>query len=412
MGCTPEGALWLMQSLNPFSDWECDPVGMPDTDGNRSVIYKIPLNMTISAPPSAAGGPWDCNIFMLPLLSDTRVQQYDFSTNYGALTQQALGSVYFANFVNAIAVPAGNPTGPNTTTNLPLWDVVAPVWSRLGFDAWCFGQGRLVSAGVEAYNVTKVTELGGQVTAYRLPQSKFINSVSTQDGTLGDVWATTNTPVMQAVLWPISQASALLLTESKLWKAADGGYIIATMSETANPYMTVNSKQTVFANNTSVPGQTTGAVNVTAMAGKTRQQNVSIVGEPVNYYDGNYVGPWNSGGLYFSGLSNETQLQVVLTGFFEVAPQPTDKTVTLARQACPYDPVALELYSRAMQFLPVGDVVANNANGDWFRKLCNVLADVAEPIGNIVGAFVPGASMVGSVISRGARMATNVFPKQ
>jgi len=154
----------------------------------------------------------------------------------------------------------------------------------------------------------------------------------------------------------------------------------------------------VYVQNNGVSGSTTAALaqnplNITPIGG----------GTPYNLYTANFLGPVDTNGAYFYNLPNATVLTAVLTAFVEVSPVAKDSTAPLAKECCPFDPLAIELMARVTQTMAVGDMVKNNANGDWFRKICNILADVAEPIGQAIGCFVPGAAMVGSTIAKGAR---------
>jgi len=405
MGCTPEGALWLMQSLNPFSDWKADAVGFPDTDGSRSVVYRVPLQMAVNAGSNGAigNGQFDVNFFFLPTLTSgasDSLSNFDYNQTNGILSQSASGAwpTFNFGFLNAVVVPSGTATGPVGGSSLA--NMANATVLTLGLDTYIKGNGRVVSWGLEVYNNTPVLSIGGAVTVYRQPQShSYASSLTIGNPAGGPVVLDFGTQYSRIMnLWPTTSADALVLSQSKQWNASDGAYVIGTASASENPYTQKACQKVVYVQNN---GAT--LANTTALA----QNPLTITpiggGTAYNLYTANFLGPVDTNGAYFFNLPNATVLTAVLTAFVEVAPVAKDQTAPLAKECCPFDPLAIELMARVTQTMSVGDMVKNNANGDWFRKICNILADVAEPIGQAIGCFVPGASMVGSTIAKGAR---------
>lgn len=411
LGCTPEGALWLMQTLNPFSDWKADSVGYPDEDGSRSVVFRVPLQIPITAASNGAigSGQFDVNFFFLPSLTagagTNIMQNFDYQPNTGVLSQSIAGTwpTFNFGFFNAVIVPAGQSTAPHTTSSPLVLDNAVVL--NLGLDSFIKGNGRIVSWGLEVYNNTPAIAIGGNVTTYRQTQSHELSTSFTviNPPSGGPTYSDTAPQLSRIMnLWPSSSSQALLLNNSKQWNASEGAYVIGTMSASENPYSQRTNMKLIY-----LASSNPGATSVPALA-QTPQTVSPVSGSPLFLYDGNYLGPVDTNGAYFFNLPNATVLTAIVTAFVEVSPLTTDTTVTLAKSCTPFDPVALELLARVQQTLAVGDIVANNAGGEWFRKICAVLAEVAEPIGNAIGCFIPGAAMAGSLISKGAKLGTQM----
>jgi len=106
--------------------------------------------------------------------------------------------------------------------------------------------------------------------------------------------------------------------------------------------------------------------------------------------------PYDISGAVFSGLNQQTTLQVTARYFVERLPAISDPNLlVLARNPCPYDPMVLELYSRTILELPVGVKVGENPLGEWFFDILQTLAGIAPVIGS---AFGPIGAAVGTAV--------------
>jgi len=132
----------------------------------------------------------------------------------------------------------------------------------------------------------------------------------------------------------------------------------------------------------------------------------ALMGVPQKYV------PFNSTGVMMSGLSPTSTFRIKMKMYVERAPHFNDVTIApLATPSAPYDATVLRLYSAALSQLPVAVPVSMNAFGDWFADVLSVIADVAGPIGSLVGG-APG-SLIGAAASGLARTVSSaVRPKK
>jgi hypothetical protein len=93
---------------------------------------------------------------------------------------------------------------------------------------------------------------------------------------------------------------------------------------------------------------------------------------------------FNIAGAYFSGLSNQTTLQVQLLRYYERFPSATvdadQPLVVLAKPSCRFDPTALEAYSAMLRHIPTGVPARYNGLGDWFREAAETVRDIVSPV--------------------------------
>jgi hypothetical protein len=123
--------------------------------------------------------------------------------------------------------------------------------------------------------------------------------------------------------------------------------------------------------------------------------------------------PWDISGCVFSGLNPNSTLQVNLKLLFERVPSQSNKDLlVLARTPPGYDGMALEIYSKAMEKLPVGVPVGENPLGEWFADVLKVVGDVAPVVGDFVGNFVPGVKIAGNLIGAGAKAGHSALVKK
>jgi len=93
----------------------------------------------------------------------------------------------------------------------------------------------------------------------------------------------------------------------------------------------------------------------------------------------------------------------------ERMPGPTETDlVVLATPSAPFDPLALELYSRCIRDMPPGVPLSENPLGEWFANVLGKVSELAPVIGDAVGAFVPGASLIGKAVGAAARIGSGV----
>ena len=105
--------------------------------------------------------------------------------------------------------------------------------------------------------------------------------------------------------------------------------------------------------------------------------------------------------VVFLGLSDETTLTLRVRFIMERFPSDMEgQILVISTPTAVYDPVALELYSRAVQRLPAGCPFSENPAGEWWAKMVSEVANAAAPF---LSAIHPGlgiaAKGVGAVAS-------------
>jgi hypothetical protein len=402
---TPEGANALIQLIDPFHDTDVPPTGFPDFSTDASVVACVEKTVSIQCPASITTGTWDCNIFTLPLLAGTQTA----STNPPAWSQSFIPSG-LTSAVPAAGTFTPTPVGLNVSTGLDFSTVnyvtcqtgtnclpsgatqVTPATSGY-IDAgqtWTNGNSRIAAGGMEVVNSTAEISQQGAVAYYHMPQVSYDNAIMLPSNS-----ATTNLLGLEKRMRmpPTNIAEAMLLRGTVVRKAKDGGYVPFTFNSSENDFANTKNVVTTLAY-TDGPGSrvltnrptystTTGLFNADASC-----QNA----------------PLDSNGMYFTGLSLTTSLQLTCRFYIEKVPAPADAALAvLTRPACPYDPVALEWYKRIIRDMPPGTAVADNASGDWWNSLLGIVAKAAPLVGAVLAPFTGGASLaIGGAVSAAA----------
>jgi hypothetical protein len=119
-----------------------------------------------------------------------------------------------------------------------------------------------------------------------------------------------------------------------------------------------------------------------------------------------YDSSFHTSGAFFTGLSPQTTLQVNVKMLIEVAPGPGSALVTVAKPSPVYDPLALELYSRAINEMPVAVPASMNPAGEWWSGVLSTIGDVAGPALSAIGL-----APVGMGVSAAAKMLSGIAKK-
>jgi len=272
------------------------------------------------------------------------------------------------------------------TNNLSIPDDVA------------YNQFRLVAAGFEVVNTTSALNKQGSVTSYRSPNSRtegYLSNFSVEAGPFTTQFG---------LLPPSTQQDASSYPNSKTWAAADGVYSVCSFNTVTNPFSAPVPHSVCFVENAVLADlQTINPVTPTRLA----WQPWSTAG--ADHAGNSSILPMDVNGSIFSGLSAESTLQITMRYFLERVPCAKDTTlVTLARTSTPFDPMALELYSRSMNELPVACQAGENPLGEWFTKVMDVVADAFPMAANVAGLVNPPLAAALRVTGAAARIASRV----
>jgi len=249
----------------------------------------------------------------------------------------------------------------------------------------------------EIVNTTAEIEKQGTITAYRMPQLSGMADV-----TLSETGAATARGQLRVHAFaspPATVAEATTLIGTKQWAAAEGSYSTVTQCSIANPILFETQSAMMFSN----LDLTTGTHVMLGQYVFNGTVNAPPAMTPMNTLPNKLV-PLNTSGVFLTGLSSGTTLRLKIKVYVEAAPTwANPQLAVLATPSAAYDVHALELYSKAMNILPVAVPVGENAAGDWWKKVLKVIGVISGPLGMAVG--LPGAGILGAGLANAARAA-------
>jgi len=250
------------------------------------------------------------------------------------------------------------------------------------------GYWRIVGVGLEVVNTTAQLYKGGSVVVYKSP-APFQRSLCI-------VPFVGNFNCSSSTMPPTNVADATLYPNSKTWAAEDGCYLIATQNTIGNDYVSPVPGIGSLITPSSFTDLDTGAgwAGYFPYFDPPDDDNVPIQSSLSTNL------PFDISGAIFTGLNVNSSLTITARYYIERHPTIADPDLlVLARTPAPYDPIALEIYSRAMSELPVGVPVGENPMGEWFNDVISAVANWAPKIGNALQSVgVPLAGPIGNMV--------------
>jgi len=367
---TPTGLEWLMASLDPYHDQEVDAPAFPDVATARTLTQTINRTVSISTPtPLTPDALWDAHIFLAP-----------FSSPYSPVNPA------IHNLSRVIVDPFGTVTAQSPAPLFPGFNALTVTpgtdWTTGGFTSYegiCLPQDtqynlwRLTGAAYEVHNTTAILNKQGTVVTYRAP-------LGITHGVLDDFGGSGWT-CEYGLLPPSTSSYATTFPNSRTWAAEYGVYSVSSLHTTTNPMVLP------------VPGTICMIQNPT-QANLVAGTRLGWSHDSITYAIDSHLLPFDINGSIFTGLSGTTTLTVNVRYFLERVPTATDTTlVSLAHKSAPYDPLALEIYSRCLNELPSGVQVGQNALGAWFDQVMEIISSVLGIGGTVAGLINPGIGL-------------------
>lgn len=385
---------WLTRAVDPFHDEMMEPAGYPDLMTIGTIVQEINLTTTVMAPPGVTGN-WDCHIFNLAHFAAATGNIGDnccvWSPSTGQVTTYGGSASYPNSGLNILSCETGGQLLP-TQDSLPISTNLQT--QNLTPLKYMMGRCRVVGMAFEVVNTTSELNLQGLVTAYRMPQQRqqslFCGLSTSTAGVVSldaRIMTLFNSP-------PTSVSEALVLPSSKQWDAKRGAYVVCTQMGADNPITSVDTMSVFY----SAGGFWNSVANPGLCGFGQFSQNISQGGS--NNFTTKYYAPYNTSGVYFSGLSNPTTLQVNYKIILESIPNPRDIFATMAKPATPYSVEAIRLYGELIEHLPVGVPFDENPNGEWFSTVLGVLGEIAS-LGSLVN---PMFGLVGQGFGLGKKV--------
>jgi len=194
---------------------------------------------------------------------------------------------------------------------------------------------------------------------------------------------------------PGTLAEATLLTGSQTWEAEKGCYCISTMNTLDNPAKVQMPQVIIY---------WTAAIDALGGSGVGVGTGLAPIGEDVAPTNGKlqpamqFIAPFNLAGAYFTGLSEQTTLNINVCWYVERFPDPQEKDlVVLASPSPGHDALAMDIYAKAMRMLPVGVQQNENPFGEWFSNVVRSIGKFVVPALKGAGAINPLAGALGTI---------------
>lgn len=305
------------------------------------------------------------------------------------------------------AVPTGLKTWPNAITDVPAASITR---GYIDLNDYMSGNCRIIGGGFEVHNVTEKLSVKGTCTVYRQPQTYTRASLSYMDRITATDGNYTNyvPPPQFAVisrLPPATAEDAMILPHSKQWNAEWGSYQVFTTDFDQSNTTQFGIRHFGFSDFHG--GQSTGVVGdgVSLLPGLTYgmsryAQNFSYTTAPVGIKNTTpfcapfKVWPVDTTGSFYTGLGDTTVLTVTAIFILETFPTQASPLVTLATPPPAYDPNFFRLYKTICLAMPPGVMVAENASGDWWKKVITFVGDAASALPGVGMVSKPLASAI------------------
>jgi len=395
---TEQGRKWLIQAVDPFHDKDIEATGFPDAYLAPGLVQRVMKKITIAKDAALPAGNWDCNVFSLPWIDGQPLSSYSLYKNIltggsgagtGAATAAFGGIAALSCTANGVMAFAGAGTAA-TSVGVD--------------DTFLDGPCRVVAAGFEVTNTTAEIYKQGDVTVYRIPEAQQQRSSYTTSIAAAAPFLSSNAPSPMTITAemhsrpPLSVAESQYMIGSRTWSAAEGVYIPLTLTSTEIPIRDNDSTSVIFPYNVATNGYT--PVALTCAVDSVLNTTVPATRKCVTT-------PFNMGGAFFSGLSDQTTLTISAIWYIERFPTILQyQLAVLAKPPPMYDPVALELYALMLRSMPTGVMVKENGLGEWFAEVVGSIAPFAE---GMLSAIPHPYAQVGAQVARIAGKAADKY---
>lgn len=370
----------VLLNQDPCHDGNVKLVGWPDEVSGRSVIRKIPKDVTIQMPANlvAVGATWDLHIAAFPW--HNAVQFYTSTTRgnnvvtfTSATTSYSLGGVSWTSVATGADANwfQGSPA-QIVGGNLTIDDVILR------------GPGRLVGMGIEVRDATNQFAAQGTLTAYRQAQAHFDPNVNTwldsnAGATVLSDYSFSGFPFRMP---PVNRVQASQFSDRIILQNVQGGYMVIPINgdnppEQCRPVLPVcfdcgddDITGTVGSSVVHVP-TSPGALsrvstNATLTAGYSRNMAFSNIQQE---------------GMILSGLQTSASVNLSVVWYWETFPSLKEIEILSSANPSPaFDPIAIKVIQDCVQHMPICVEVGKNPAGEWFWDVVQNAARVLSPM--------------------------------
>jgi hypothetical protein len=387
---------WLTAALDPFHDDNLELAGMPDTVAGNSFVLMVKQTVNVQAP-TGATTPWSFTVSTLPVNFESYRAAAYANNGSSALTDGVYTWNMALDATNTGPINSGNLIGPITyasyvggasfpLANYGLVGNTTQPFASFG-NAPAVSPGRIIGTAFEVRDVTPVLYKQGNVTvgAFQPSIAENCRVNYSLTSTIPSPNAA-NTVAQYASSLPSSSTALFNYPNARRWAAKDGVYCVGKIGDFSRqgPVVGVPTEAPILGGDIS-SGGSQGLSNYT--------------------WAGQGTGPFNGVGCtmaMFEGL-NPTygNFQLSIRIIYEYFPNSLfgNAYQPLSSPTAPYDFMALQEYTMAIQRLPPAVPVGMNASGDWFRMVSKTLGSVAKLASPYLGLLNPalgsGARMLG-----------------
>jgi len=365
---TEDGCQYFKALTDPFHDYPLKVEGFPDGRSGKSVVICAQQRMVVSKDASLPAGNWDVNITMPPVSWDN-----DTTVNGSYTPQGANGGRFSVSGTNpridgcvAWQAPSGGATFDPTAANFAIDSMNLDDYLTAATDTDLRNM-RVIAQGFEVENTTASLSNQGAVVCYAISQGQYEEVVYCDDTSTYSQTSTCRTfRAPPHFLQEAAQAGG------PAWRAREGALVVGTLSGPQCPVESAGSHPWLMvANNSSVPSM-----------GSSRLGNVLVPGTTFPTGLGSHpvlMNSFNTNGAYFSGLSDDTTLEVVWKVYIELFPSVYDRAYLALATPCPLpDHGAIHLALATQRNLPPGVMRSENDSSRWFKRVKNKIKDVAH----------------------------------
>jgi len=393
----------FLAAVDPFHDRPIEQLeGWPDLETAPSVVRRINGSFTVRAVED--GG--SMLIMTYPILNElilhsiSRKNAVVTLLNNGVSTNTTLAPGVIYNY-----------TAAQSAATLQLTGAGSPVAGDFFVDPDYFEDGpvRCIGYGVEVHDVTAELYKQGTLTVFEVPQAVGEReNVVVRAQTIGGVaYIQTNVDAVPINKFPDTLNQMLLYPTTRQWEAKDGAYVVVPFTGQPN-YPGEAEYRTPYMYGSTASTDTPNSLNTSSKFLGTYASG-SVNGDNLEFLANSYA-PMHSKGIYLSGLNANSTFTINFRLYLESFPQCDSTLVTLARPSAKHDPVALAMISAAVKKLPVGVMVGDNPDGEWFW---DALQAALPFIGGAASVFFPEFSpLIGMATSAGVAALEGRKPKK
>lgn len=401
---TPAGLAWLTLAVDPWHDTAVTGLeGLPDQGIGKSVSFQVVQEYSISknnSPIALPAGNWSVRIGNFPTLTPQLVAP---GFSYGDIVSQD-NVVGQRRLMQSVQV---NYAQDGADFDDVAYSGVFPANAQGCSLPTEYTQGviKVLGVGIEVINTTSALYKQGLVSYCRMTQpdtEPYTCYVALSNP--ANTWATKNVTPIRTL--PKNLQEMALYPGFAQTEAAEGYYAPVLLKFGRQRHYPIPNT-TILMDDDPTAGPQNIATPIRIFS--SFQDSVVIPGNTTNFYTSNQLPLYydcDSNTIVFSGLSDQTTLTLRVRFICERFPSDAEKQMlVIATPSAVYDPVALEIYSRAVQALPAGVPFSENPEGEWWLKMISEIAKAASPFLRWVhpglGVLAEGVGAVtGSVATR------------